>query len=175
MSLSSYIRLPLLLPAIAFVFAAGCSTAAPPATSTAPATASPAAAVATPAATAATPMPTHTPYHVDVPAELVGTTWHADIQNGQVTSGLWTLEFTSNEILATNPKNASDSFAVGVTNITNDQIDFFTERECQAGDPQPDATYLYSVADNQLVFTLIQDKCRDRRSLLTAMPWDEQV
>jgi hypothetical protein len=162
-----------MLPVLALVFATACGAAVRPTASVAPS--APPVVSPAPASAAPTSAPSQTPYHVSVPAELVGTTWQADIQNGQVTSGLWTLEFTSNEILATNPKDGADQFAVGVTNITADEVDFFTERECQAGDPQPDATYNYSVVNNQLVFTLIQDKCRDRRSLLTAMPWDEQV
>ena len=156
MSLKSRSYLLLVLPVLALSLVTACGAAQPP-------TASPA------------PTAVQTPYHVNVPASLVGTTWEANIQDSQVSAGLWTLEFTNNEILATNPHEGAESFPVGITNITGDHIDFFTERDCQAGDPQPDATYTYAVVNNQLTFTPIQDKCRDRKALLTALPWDLQL
>ncbi len=76
--------------------------------------------------------------------------------------------------MATNPHEGAEAFALGITNITADHVDFFTAQDCQAGDPQPDATYTYAVVNNQLIFTLLQDKCRGRREMLTAVPWDKQ-
>ena len=158
MSLRTRSHVALLLPTLALVFATACSGAA--------ATPSP--------VPTRSPAPTRTPHTSTVPATLVGTTWQADIQNTDASAGVWTIAFTSHDLLATNPSPDAVSFPVGIANVTADEIDFMTPQDCQAGDPQPDATYTYAIVNNQLTFTLLQDKCRDRREMLTAMPWDQQ-
>ncbi|MEA2677818.1 MAG: hypothetical protein QOJ81_1959 [Chloroflexota bacterium] len=177
MSLSKRSSLALVLPALALTFATACGAAAPP---TAPPTLAPAATAAptqAPAPTAApttSPAPTGTPYHVDVPESLWGA-WQASISNNtNVSNGLWSMTIIENEISVLNPKaqDASETFALGVTDITADHVTFWADPECQAGDIHKEGTYTYAVVADQLVFTLIEDDCRDRAALLTAAPWE---
>jgi hypothetical protein len=177
MSLSSRSRLYLVMPVLALVVVSACAAAAPPtaAPTLAPAaTAAPTLAPAPTAAPTATPAPTGTPYHVDVPESMWGA-WQASISNNtNVSNGLWSMTIIENEISVLNPKahDASETFALGVTDITADHVTFWADPECQAGNIHKEGTYTYAVVAGELVFTLIQDDCRDRAALLTAAPWE---
>lgn len=159
MSLSSS-RLSLVLPALALVLFTACGASSGP--TAAPPTAAP----------TKSPAPTGTPYHVNVPTSIRGN-WQAMLERTGVTPGLWSMEITNNEILVKNPHADAEFFPIGVTDITADHMTVFADQECQAGDLK-EGTYTYAVVAEQLVFTLIQDNCRDRRELLTAAPWDRQ-
>ncbi len=154
----SHGRLALVLPALALLFATACAAAVPPTASPAPATPSPA--------------PTSTPHPFTVPEPLKGT-WQATIHGASVSPGLWTMEITRNQILATNPGQDAQPFALGLTDITGDQATFYADQACQAGYLK-EGTYTFAIAADQLTFTLIQDNCRDRAALLTAASWARQ-
>lgn len=160
MSLSSRGRRSLVLPALALVLVAACGAATSP--TAAPPTAAP----------TKSPAPAGTPYHVNMPASVIGT-WHATLKGTGVTPGLWTLKIIKNEIFAINPHEGAEAFPIGVTANTADHLNFYADQECQAGDLK-EGTYTYAVVADQLVFTLIQDNCRDRRELLTTAPWERQ-
>jgi len=144
----------------------GASGSSPTAT-VAPAATPTVAAIAVPTAS-----PTGTPYHVNVPASLQGK-YTASITDSSVSSGNWAMEITNNEILATNPKQGAQAFALGVTDITADHVTFFADPECTPGS-DTEGQYTYALVNNELRFTALTDACQDRNSLLTAAAWLRQ-
>ncbi len=159
---------------LALLLATACASPAasvPTATPTAAATVVPPTASPSPAAATATSAPTGTPYHVNVPESMWGA-WQASISGStSVSNGLWSMEIIENEFLVLNPRaSPGESFPLGVTDITADHVTFYADQECQAG-ALVEGTYTYALVADQLTFTLIQDNCRDRRALLTAVPW----
>lgn len=124
-------------------------------------------ATAVPVATRATPS---TPAPVVVVPEDLRGTWAANVQGTTASSGLWTLEISSSNLMLQNPVGG-DLFSLGPTLVSETSLVLAADAECPDQATVTAGTYTLALTGDSLRITLVSDSCGDRSGVLVAGPW----
>ncbi len=117
--------------------------------------------------------PSGTPHNNAIPQSIQGN-YKASIAHSTVSAGDWVISIMANDILATNPHPGSEPFAVGVIDVSGDRITFRADAECNPGAPDKEGVYTYTLQGSELHFSAVDDRCPDRKAMLTAAAWQRQ-
>ncbi len=133
-------------------------------------------------ATGAPPLPTATPVPIPskatpaTPAPVVVTpddlrgSWTANVQGTTASSGLWTLEISSADLMLQNPVGG-DLFSLGPTLVSETSLVLAADAECPDQATVTPGTYTLALTGDSLRITLVSDSCGDRSGVLVAGPW----
>src|SRR5262249_35467922 len=102
---------------------------------------------------------------VTIPAPLRGTRT-TDIRHPGASNGTWVLRSDDHSLSLRNPSapSADDFFGLNADRVDASSIHLADEQDCSA------ASYAWAVADGRLTLTTADDRCGDRRIILTSGP-----